>query len=328
MNEKELVGFARTNNYYYLRDAQGNIMSTYSLMGTETGNSVERTLAIDESSIYGSSRLGTIKREQWIAKNTYDLTTGTPVPVSYTTFIPDEHIKDLFRGDKNYELSNHLGNVLAVVSDRRTPEFIGGILSNYNAYVNSAQDYYSFGMTHPGRSFGSTTYKYGFNGEIKDDEWTGNVGATYDYGFRIYDSRIGRFLSVDPISKDFPWNSTYAFAENEVIRSIDMEGLEKVALSGSVPPEQYLKKDKNGDNPPPRTAYNSQHIRQYYYQALRLKKFGFIAQKVSTGQEILDALAKETASKGYVSRLAMFGHSGVLATADMKTKVGGFFFNV
>ncbi|PKP22739.1 MAG: hypothetical protein CVU05_02635, partial [Bacteroidetes bacterium HGW-Bacteroidetes-21] len=28
--------FARTNNYYYLRDAQGNIMSTYSLMGTET----------------------------------------------------------------------------------------------------------------------------------------------------------------------------------------------------------------------------------------------------------------------------------------------------
>ncbi len=35
-------------------------------------------------------------------------------------------------------------------------------------------------------------------------------------------------MSVDPLSKEFPWNSTYAFAENDVIRNIDMEGLEKV----------------------------------------------------------------------------------------------------
>jgi RHS repeat-associated protein len=196
-------------------------------MGTETGNSVERTLAIDESSIYGSSRLGTIKREQWMARTTYDLTTGTPVPVSYTTFIPDEHIKDLFRGDKNYELSNHLGNVLAVVSDRRTPEFSGGIFREYNANINSAQDYYSFGMTHPGRSFGSTTYKYGFNGKLKDDEWNGNTGATYDYGFRIYDSRIGKFLSVDPLSSKYPWYTPYQFAGNKPIVAGDIDGSEE-----------------------------------------------------------------------------------------------------
>ncbi|QHS58197.1 hypothetical protein GWR21_00880 [Chitinophaga agri] len=52
-------------------------------------------------------------------------------------------------------------------------------------------------------------------------------GNQQDYGFRIYDPRIGKFLSVDPLTKEYPWNSTYAFAENDVIRSIDLDGAEK-----------------------------------------------------------------------------------------------------
>lgn len=42
-----------------------------------------------------------------------------------------------------------------------------------------------------------------------------------------YDPRLGRFLSVDPLVPDFPWNSPYAFAKNDVIRSRDLEGAEK-----------------------------------------------------------------------------------------------------
>ncbi|WP_237390600.1 RHS repeat domain-containing protein [Fulvivirga sediminis] len=53
----------------------------------------------------------------------------------------------------------------------------------------------------------------------------------YDYGARIYNPGIARFLSVDPLSSEFPWNSTYAFAENDVIRSIDLEGLEKLIVT-------------------------------------------------------------------------------------------------
>ncbi len=44
---------------------------------------------------------------------------------------------------------------------------------------------------------------------------------------RIYDPRLGKFLSVDPLAKEFAWNSSYAFAENDVIRSIDLDGAEK-----------------------------------------------------------------------------------------------------
>ncbi len=69
-------------------------------------------------------------------------------------------------------------------------------------------------------------YLYGFNGKENDNEVKG-AGNSQDYGMRIYDPRLGRFLSVDPIGYDYPWNSPYAFAENEPISNIDLDGLEK-----------------------------------------------------------------------------------------------------
>lgn len=69
----------------------------------------------------------------------------------------------------------------------------------------------------------------------KDDEVKG-AGNSVSFKYRIHDPRLGRFLSVDPLGHDYPWNSTYAFAENDVIRSIDLEGLERaivIANTGS-----------------------------------------------------------------------------------------------
>jgi RHS repeat-associated protein len=68
-------------------------------------------------------------------------------------------------------------------------------------------------------------YRYGFNGQEKDNEIKG-VGNSLDFKFRAYDSRLGKFLSVDPLADSYPWNSTYAFAENRVIDGIDLEGAE------------------------------------------------------------------------------------------------------
>ena len=68
-------------------------------------------------------------------------------------------------------------------------------------------------------------YRFGFNGMEKDNEPKG-LGNSLDFSFRVYDSRIGRFLSVDPLEKEYPWNSTYAFAENRVIDGKDLEGKE------------------------------------------------------------------------------------------------------
>ena len=46
---------------------------------------------------------------------------------------------------------------------------------------------------------------------------------------RIYDPRIGRFLSVDPLMSEYPWNSTYAYTENNPINYEDIDGLERPA---------------------------------------------------------------------------------------------------
>ena len=77
------------------------------------------------------------------------------------------------RKNKNYELSNHLGNVLAVVSDKRQPHTSNGTtIDYYDPTVLSTQDYYAFGAPMPGRGFtpSTSTYRYGFNGKEKDDE--------------------------------------------------------------------------------------------------------------------------------------------------------------
>lgn len=98
-------------------------------------------------------------------------------------------------------------------------------VSYFLADVESYNDYYPFGMVMPGRSYSSEGYRYGFQGQEKDDEVNGD-GNSINYKYRVHDPRIGRFLSVDPLTKDYPWNSSYAFSENKVIQFIELEGAE------------------------------------------------------------------------------------------------------
>ena len=43
---------------------------------------------------------------------------------------------------------------------------------------------------------------------------------------RIYDKRIGRFLTIDPLAIKYPSLSTYQFGSNNPISGIDLDGLE------------------------------------------------------------------------------------------------------
>lgn len=80
-------------------------------------------------------------------------------------------------------------------------------------------------MMMPGRSYSivNTNYRYGFNGKEKDDK---DGVVQYDYGFRIYDPRLVRFKSVDPITKKYPELTPYQFASNRPIQGIDRDGKE------------------------------------------------------------------------------------------------------
>jgi|GEM_PF-4586174 len=67
---------------------------------------------------------------------------------------------------------------------------------------------------------------YGFNNQEKNDEVYGPEGTSYAFEYRIHDTRLGRFLSVDPLEADFPWYTPYQFAGNKPIWCIDIEGKE------------------------------------------------------------------------------------------------------
>ena len=77
----------------------------------------------------------------------------------------------------------------------------------------------------PGRVSNTASYRYGFNGK-EIDSATYSQGNEYDYGFRIYNPRIGKFLSVDPLTPKYPELTPYQFASNSPISGIDLDGLE------------------------------------------------------------------------------------------------------
>ena len=89
--------------------------------------------------------------------------------------------------------------------------------------------YYPFGMLSQSYANSSYAYSFAFQGQEKDNEHIGD-GNSYAFEYRIHDARLGRFLSVDPLAHEYPWNSTYAFAENQVVWAIDLEGLEKYII--------------------------------------------------------------------------------------------------
>lgn len=74
--------------------------------------------------------------------------------------------------------------------------------------------------------WGSTgSYRYGFQGQERDDEIKGE-GNSINYTFRMHDPRVGRFFAVDPLTSKYPWNSPYSFSENKLGLGVELEGLE------------------------------------------------------------------------------------------------------
>jgi RHS repeat-associated protein len=81
----------------------------------------------------------------------------------------------------------------------------------------------------PNRHGASDSYRYGFQGQEKDDEIKGE-GNSLNYTFRMHDPRVGRFLSLDPLFKQYPHNSPFAFSENRVVDGMELEGKEYLSF--------------------------------------------------------------------------------------------------
>ncbi|MGE8426297.1 MAG: RHS repeat-associated core domain-containing protein [Sphingobacterium sp.] len=224
-------------------------MSVMQFVNTPNPQNIDAdTLYLAEHHLYGSSRLGIKYYQPEQYWNVY--TPGSPVMQGASARVPwyslayEEMVKKSVRepqspadrlvdsfatvrtlGTKEYELTDHLGNVLANVLDRKTGYgAVNNLYKGFHADVSSTTDYYPFGFAISERSTGSGG-RFGYNGKENVDELYGK-GNFQDYGMRDYDPRIARFLKVDPLSKQFPWYSSYQFAGNSPIIAIDLDGLE------------------------------------------------------------------------------------------------------
>jgi RHS repeat-associated protein len=169
----------------------------------------------EEVHLYGSNRLGIVTRHL-APDSSFALANSFGKIYSYK----------FTRGEKLFELSNHLGNVLVTLSDRvQQVKVTSDTVRHYLADIRSANDYYPFGMLMPGRKFNAGSFRYGFNGKENDNEVKG-IGNQQDYGMRIYDTRLGKFLSLDLLTPNYPMLTPYQFASNTPIAAIDLDGLE------------------------------------------------------------------------------------------------------
>jgi RHS repeat-associated protein len=140
-----------------------------------------------------------------------------------------------------YELSNHLGNTLTTFTGRKLDQGnIGSEVSHYEPEIVSLGDYDPFGVELYGRSYnnaaynGTSGYRYGFNGKELDKSGEWGSLTQYDYGFRIYNPSIAKFLSVDPLTSDYAMLTPYQFASNRPIDGVDLDGKEYYYFMSSI----------------------------------------------------------------------------------------------
>lgn len=196
----------------YVNDATGNVMSTYELVIDNVAQKVK--FHQSEKYIYGTALLG-VMADSISMLGTQNST--------YSQKMWSHKV-----GMRNYHLANHLGSILAVVSDKVVPhDGGGGTVDYYMADILQSQDYSPFGVTLYGRGFTKSTVwretRRGYQGSEADDELKGDDNS-YTTFFRQLDPRLGRWLSLDPKASSMPFQSPYCSMDNNPIWFNDPNG--------------------------------------------------------------------------------------------------------
>jgi hypothetical protein len=158
---------------YYVHDASGNVAAVYTkkyepIVGSTTD--FTEVFKLEELDIYGNARIGLLNTEKEY-RRTVTITSGgggeqsiVAAPQAAAAAIPttpNPNVGVVYEnvvGDKKYEFTNHLGNVLSVTSDKKIPE----VKSTLNLKVDFETGEYSTTNTQ-GATSGAYAQELGTN---------------------------------------------------------------------------------------------------------------------------------------------------------------------
>ena len=229
---------------YYIKDINGNIMSMYRKSYTNqytyyikgiNGNPQHNfeyfeNITQTDVPLYGADRLGSAILNKQITSFKFSSTFNNDGTFVNPTIIPTMSIASFTLnnalGKKQYELKNHLGNVILTVSDFKygIDNNADNFVDTYFADIRTAQTYYPFGMIKQdgNNNINISGYVFGFQGQEKDDEIFNSTGTSYTAEFWQYDPRLGRRWNVDPVPNASI--SPYAAFNNNPIIFTDPDG--------------------------------------------------------------------------------------------------------
>jgi RHS repeat-associated protein len=157
----------------------GSVSAIYKQVGSNPNN-----VYLSEVPLYGTSRLGMMTFEP--SPETRHCSNCTAANNFATGVLATRRV-----GAKLYELTDHLGNVRAVIGDVKLADG-----TSFKVDLKSYTNYYPYGMAQPGRETGD--YRYGYNGMEEEDNQKGEGNALNTY-YRLYDPRLGLWLGIDPV---------------------------------------------------------------------------------------------------------------------------------
>jgi RHS repeat-associated protein len=129
----------------------------------------------------------------------------------------------------NLTITTRIGNTPNTYKAANSIEFVGEYVDNgseeYEAFIVNQTNPDPNPTTGTVSSINVDGYRYGFNGKEKTNEIT---SEDYDFGERIYDGRLGKWLSVDKLTNKNPGESPYLFTGGNPLAFLDADGNDRV----------------------------------------------------------------------------------------------------
>jgi len=133
---------------------------------------------------------------------------------------------------------------------------------------------------------------------------------------RIYDPRLGRFLSGDPLEKSYPWQSTYVFAGDNPIKFIDVLGMgpgDPVPIYHRTSSQNAASISQSGFDP-------SKSNRNGFTFFSTTEKIGSIGSSAASGNTVINATIDLTNVKDITARQMSDWYNEGLSVANKQLK--------